>query len=146
LWKTIPADADISGENGWNPKHFWAFVVYNFDEKQIQILEVTQSSILSRLQSLINNEDWGDPREYSIMVTRSGEGLGTKYEVDASPHKPTPPEILAQYKDMKINLEALFEGTSPFEAQERSAELDVKDFRPKVVRETADVDPEDVPF
>src|SRR5450631_2343024 len=22
-WSIIPVDADISGKNGWNPKHFW---------------------------------------------------------------------------------------------------------------------------
>ena len=149
LWKTIPVDADITGENGWNPKHFWAFVVYNLDEKAIQILEVTQSSILSRLQTLVQNEDWGDPREYNITVTRSGEGLGTKYEVDASPHKPTPPEILADYKEKKIDLEALFEGKSPFEASERNDEIDAKEFRPKVVKgamEAKEDFPDDVPF
>jgi hypothetical protein len=64
-WKFIPNDADISGENGWNPKHFWAFVVYNFNEKQIQILEITQTGILSKLEGYVKNEDWGDPREYS---------------------------------------------------------------------------------
>ncbi len=74
LWRVIPADADISGENGWTPKHFWAFVAWNFAEKQIQILQITQSSVLNRLQSLVHNEDWGDPREHSITVTRAGEG------------------------------------------------------------------------
>ena len=144
LWRTIPTDADISGENGWNPKHFWAFVVWNFEEKQIQILEITQSSILNRMQSLVHNDDWGDPREYSITATRTGEGLATKYEVDASPHKPTPKDILTQYSEKKINLNALFDGKSPFDADERSEELDAKDLRPKVLEGAVNSD--DLPF
>ena len=109
--------------------------------------EITQSSILSRLQSLVHNEDWGDPREYSLTVTRSGEGLSTKYEVDASPHKPTPPEILEQYRGMKINLNALFDGKSPFDTDERGEELDAAEFRPKVVRgDEGEVDESSVPF
>jgi hypothetical protein len=126
---TIPVDADISGEAGWNPKHFWAMVVYNFDEKAIQILEITQKSILESLQNYIHNPDWGDPRDYSITVTREGEKLGTKYEVVASPHKPTPKEVLEEYKKMNINLEALFDGKNPFDASERSEELDSAEFK-----------------
>jgi hypothetical protein len=49
LWKVIPTDADISGPNGWSPKHFWAFVVYNFEDKAIQILELTQATIQRQL-------------------------------------------------------------------------------------------------
>lgn len=120
-WNVIPVDADIS--KGWEPKHFWAFIVWNFDAKRIQILEITQKSILERLQSLINNEDWGDPRNYSITVTRTGEGLTTKYEVDASPHKPTPPEILQQYEESDIKLESLMEGANPFPNEVKTEEI-----------------------
>jgi hypothetical protein len=94
----------------------------------VQILEITQKGILESLQNLIHNEDWGDPREYSITVTREGEKLGTKYEVVASPHKPTPKEVLEEYKEMKLNLEALFESKNPFDASERSEELDSGEF------------------
>lgn len=145
-WTTIPVDADISGERGWNPKHFWAMVVYNLDEKQIQILQLTQATILSALAELINSDEWGDPRGYSITINRKGEKLETEYSVMPSPAKATPAEVLAQYKEKNINLEALFEGKNPFEAEERSAELDVKEFRPKVVREEGEVDESEVPF
>jgi hypothetical protein len=40
----------------------------------------------------------------------AGEGLATTYEVDASPHQPTPQDILKRYKEKKINLDALFDG------------------------------------
>jgi hypothetical protein len=68
-----------------------------------------------------------DPREYCVTVTRSGEGLATKYEVDASPHKPTPADILEQYREKNINLNALFDGKSPLDTDERSDELGAKD-------------------
>lgn len=115
-WTVIPTDADIKGERGWDPKHFWAFVVWNFDDKAIQILQLTQTTILSALQELIANEDWGDPRGYSITINRKGEALETEYSVVPSPAKPTPDEILEFYKEKPINLEALFTGGNPFDA------------------------------
>jgi hypothetical protein len=92
LWNVIPVNADIS--KGWNPKHFWAFVVWNFDDKAIQILELTQATIQRALTELIHNEDWGDPRGYSITINRKGESLDTEYSVVPSPAKPTPQEIM----------------------------------------------------
>ncbi len=65
---------------------------------------------------------------------RRSAGDPTATEVDASPHKPTPPEILEQYRGMKINLNALFDGKSPFDTDERGEELDAAEFRPKVVK------------
>ena len=44
----------------------------NFDEKAIQILELTQTTILSALHNLINSEEWGDPRGYVGSVAYSG--------------------------------------------------------------------------
>jgi hypothetical protein len=111
----IPADADISGKNGWNPKHFWAFVVWNFDSKQVEILEITQTTIQTAMEELIHSDDWGDPLGYSITVNRKGEGLETEYSVVPSPAQVTPAPILEAYKEKPINLEALFSGGNPFE-------------------------------
>jgi hypothetical protein len=144
LWKVIPADADISGEAGWNPKHFWAMVVYSFDDKAIQILEITQVTVQRALTDLIQNPEWGDPRNYSITITRKGEKFETEYTVVPSPAKPTPSEILADYKAKKINLEALFDGKNPFEASERSEDIDAKQFRPSVVGKSEDAELEEV--
>jgi hypothetical protein len=114
-WTTIPTDADISGKNGWNPKHFWAVVVWNFETKQVEILQITQTTIQTAMEGLIHSEYWGDPLGYSITVTRKGEGLETEYSVVPSPAKETPAEIIKAYKDKPINLEALFTGGNPFE-------------------------------
>lgn len=67
-WTTIPADADISGKNGWNPKHFWAFLVWNFDTKMVEVLEITQTTIQTAMEELIHSEEWGSPLGYSITI------------------------------------------------------------------------------
>lgn len=112
-WTTIPVNADL--KNGWNPKYFWAFTVWHFDLKKLMILEITQSTILKPLQDLVANEDWGDPRQYSITINKKGEKLDTEYNLVPSPAKPTPPEILEMYKNAYIRLESLFDGTDPFD-------------------------------
>lgn len=100
------------------PKHFWAFVVWNYKAKKIQILEITQKGIHKRLRSLVKDEDWGSPLNYDIVVKRSGEGLETEYEVIPKPAKETDPMILEEFSRAQINLEALYDGSDPFKKKE----------------------------
>lgn len=95
-------------------KHFWAFIVYNHTVNQIQIMQITQATIRSSLEALSKDQDWGSPYFYDIKITRTGEGVDSKYTVNPSPHKPVSEEILKEFKDKPINLEALFDGADPF--------------------------------
>jgi hypothetical protein len=149
LWNVIPVDADIS--KGWQPKHFWAMIVWNYDTQSIQIWQPTQKTILTEIQGYAENEDWGDPRKYDITIKRSGEGLKTEYTVQPSPHSVISPTIKAAYTEKKINLEALFDGANPFDATERSASLDTETFKPEVAAHEGEfpeeeINPDDVPF
>lgn len=114
--KTIPADI----KPGSQPKYFWAFVVWNFGSKAVEILQLTQATIISPIQELVNSEEWGAPTGYSLTVTRKGEGLETEYTVVPSPAKETPKEILQAYKEKNINLGALLTGSNPFEPAKSS--------------------------
>lgn len=110
------------------PKHFWAFVVYNYAVKKIQILEITQSTVMGALMNLINDmEDWGSPKEYDITVTKSGKDLDTKYTVTPSPKKALDPSIEGEYKALTIDLEALYRGEDPFTGEVMNQSVDVDD-------------------
>lgn len=98
-------------------KHFWAFVVWNYATKEVEILELQQVKVRDAILNLVNDEDWGDPKKYDIKVNRSGSGLDTKYAVSPKPHKELDPEILQAYAEKPINLEALFKGENPFEVK-----------------------------
>ncbi len=98
-------------------KHFWAMVVWNYDEKRIQILEITQKTIQRTLRGLAKDEDWGSPKDYDIKIERSGKELLTKYEVTPSPKKPLTKEISEAFEKMPVNLEALFSGNDPFKSE-----------------------------
>jgi hypothetical protein len=72
-FKGVPDDAWLD-EGKFKPKHFWAFVVWNYKEAKLQILEITQATIQRAIQDLVTNEDWGDPHQYDLTVTGKGEG------------------------------------------------------------------------
>lgn len=110
-FEELPSDIKKDGK----VKAFWAFPVYNYQTKQIQILELTQKSIMHSIKSLVDNSKWGDPKKYDIAVTKTGEGLDTEYDTQGEPPiADTDPKIVTQYNAMSINLEALYTGDDPF--------------------------------
>jgi len=107
-----------ASEIGTDPKHFWAFIVWNFEEEKVQILELTQKGIMRDIKALVDNPKWGDPKAYNIVVTRTGEGMETEYTTQPEPKEDLDAGILQFYKDLKINLEALFKNEDPFQSED----------------------------
>ena len=97
-------------------KHFWAFVVWNYKAEKVQILEITQSTIQGAIKSLVDNKNWGDPKEFDITVSRTGDGFDTEYSTMPNPKATLPPEATQAYISVKIDLEQLFSGGDPFGA------------------------------
>lgn len=98
------------------PKHFWAFVVWNWEIERLQILEITQKGILNSIRALERSKGWGSPLGYDIEVTRAGEGIETTYTVMPVPPKPLDKDTqkLVDEGLPNIDLEALFTGGDPF--------------------------------
>lgn len=109
--EVIEDPADI--KQGGKVKPFWAFAVWNYQTKSVQILELTQKSIMSALKIKIDNRK-GDAKGNDFIITRQGEGLDTEYDVDVAEAEPINPEIEAAYKAKPIKLEALYDGSDPF--------------------------------
>lgn len=110
-FQEMPEDIKVGGRV--NP--FWAFVIWNYDEKRLQILEVTQKSIMLPLKALVDNKKWGNPKNYDITITRKGTGMqDTEYSVMPNPHSDIPSEAVSAFMAKKINLEALFTNADPF--------------------------------
>jgi hypothetical protein len=107
----MPVDIKNEGQI----KHFWAFIVWNYKEKRIQILELTQKSIMQTMQVYIKNPKWGNPREYDFIVSRTGSGLDTEYAVSVNPKSPLEESISVAMGKQNISLEALYEGLDPFQ-------------------------------
>lgn len=100
------------------PSLFWAFVVYNRNAEKVQILEIKQSGIRKALLALAKSKSWGDITKFDITITKVGQGKETEYSVMPCPKEPLDDGIKQLYKDMNINLEALFAnnglGADPF--------------------------------
>jgi hypothetical protein len=118
--ETIPSDIKKDGK----VKHFWAFAVWNYQVSKnekgehvgaVQVLEITQNTIMKPMMALINNSKWGNPKKYDIAITKTGEGLDTEYTTQAEPPIGEPEqEIKDAYGKININLEALYDGEDPF--------------------------------
>ena len=124
-------------------KQFWAMPVWNYKEEKVQVLEITQKTILRTITNLFRDEDWGSPLEYDLKVTRTGEKLETEYQIVPLPKKELPAEAKKVFKEAKINVKALFDGGDPFKFEPDIAEsglLTEKDL------DEIDKNAEDVPF
>jgi len=107
-WEEVPDDAKLD-KNGNFQKHFWAFIVYDYESKKVKIMELTQKTVMSVIKSYVSNPKWGNPTGYDIAVTGTGDGMEREYAVIAEPHSETP--IL---NVPKVNLEALYVSGDPF--------------------------------
>ena len=107
--------ADI--EEGERVSHFWAMPVFNYEEKRVQVLEITQKGIQKDITALARNAKWGSPLEYDITVRRTGEKLKTEYSTLSDPKEKLSKDILDAFqtvKDAGFNIEALFDGGDPY--------------------------------
>ena len=96
-------------------RHFWAMTVWNFDAERVQILEITQKSIMTAMKALIDSPKWGSPLLYNISITRKGTTMNdTEYAVMPDPASELTEEIKTAYAKRPVNLEALFNGEDPF--------------------------------
>lgn len=95
-------------------KHFWAMIVWNYIEEEIQILHITQASIRKSLEALCSDQDWGAPYFYDLKIVKSGDGMETEYTVNPIPHKPLASHVEQKFNEKRCNLEALFNGDDPF--------------------------------
>jgi len=104
------------------PKHFWSFVVWDYADDSIKILELTQRTIQDAIIDLYKDDNWGDPKGFDITIKRTGEKMETKYSVIPTPPKDLSEEVETAYTEANINLEALFEGGDPFTQEEMNVE------------------------
>lgn len=97
-------------------KHFWAFFVWNPKAKKIQVLQITQKSIMKSIKSLTSDEDWGDPLTYDMSIDAIGEGLEREYNVNPKPKAELPVEAIAEWDAIKdkVDLEKMYIGEDPF--------------------------------
>ena len=128
----VPMDAIDA--DGRGVKHFWAMVVWNYQVKKVQILEITQKGIQKAIRALEKSKGWGDPKNYDLSITKTGEKLETEYSVMPVPPTELDKDIVKKFKETKVDLEALYKGDDPFKGTTEGH------------KGSEDVDPKDIPF
>jgi len=146
--KTKPADIRLNDDGSYTVKHFWAFIVLDRKDARVKILEITQASIMRNIEDLVVNEEWGDPKEYDITISRTGSGMETRYTVQPSPNKKLTKEEKSLVARMEINLNALFKGENPFKVDNsKSSQSSQKmPLSGQIESPSDDVKLEDIPF
>ena len=120
-------------EEGEEIHHFWAYVIWNYGAKKIQIMEITQKGIMQGIKGYTRKEKWGSPvgtNGYDIVVTKTGAGMETRYAVTVEPKEKLTPEIMKAYDTTTVNLEALFSNDDPFKVGGEGKELNIDNFDP----------------
>lgn len=106
--------AKPAGENA-SVKHAWALVIWNYETEAIEVFELDKQSIIASLTKYANDADWGHPKEYDIVINKSGAGMDTEYSFIAKPAKPANDQIVEAYIANPIDLsQLLIEGGNPF--------------------------------
>lgn len=111
--KDSEVDLDTKFSKSGKPKinHFWAFIVWDYADKKLKILEITQKTVMKTLEGLVSDPDWGAPTAYDLSVNKSLVSGRTVYSVKAYPPKEMPKEIKDEYKKTELNIETLFEAS-----------------------------------
>lgn len=98
------------------PKHFWALPVYSYKHKKVMCWVVKQKSIMFHIKELADNEDWGEPTQYDITVTKTVEGGQTRYpNTTPSPKAELSDDIVEEIANTPVDLTKLFDGENPFD-------------------------------
>lgn len=130
-WEALPEEGDLPPNirlTDGKPqiKRFIAGIVYEYklnkageiveDEGQFKIITITQKSIITELCKYIADPDYGDPNEYDLKLSRSGEGLKTEYVLTPAPPKAVSKSIAAAWEEeqSKIDLDAYMACEDPF--------------------------------
>lgn len=143
----VPTELWKASDSREKPKHFWAFVVYNRSAEKVQILEITQKSVMKSIKSIM--EDWGSPKEYDLIINRQktgSEAFDVEYTALPIPaSKATLDEgIVKYYEDLNINLDALYSGDDPFDSTK--AEEKMQNAQKELSGKTIKEDMSDIPF
>ena len=118
VWWFMKLPAIPKDSKDWlRPKEFRAFVVWNHWLKKIQIMELTQKTIMKSIVELTKSVDWSDPKQYDMSIVKSWKGKETKYSITPLPKSrfESDEEWNKALEEAEwVRLEALYDWDDPF--------------------------------
>jgi hypothetical protein len=101
-------------------KFFVAMPVYVFDAGKVQVLQLTQKSIIKELDTVSQMEDYENLLAWDFILSKKGSGLTTEYTLRPAPRKRGSQEhIDAAWVEAKaegFDISRLLTGGNPFKA------------------------------
>jgi hypothetical protein len=98
-----------------------AIAVFNFDAGAVQVLSISQKSILRELDAISQEEDYADLTAIDFTLSKKGSGLTTEYRLRPAPRKKgADATISAAWEEVKaagFDLSRLLTGQNPFKPE-----------------------------
>lgn len=95
-------------------KHAWGLIIWNYKTEKIEVFELDKQDIIAGLTTHAKDADWGHPKKYDVVISKSGEGMKTEYKFVAKPHSEPKQEIIDAFIENPIDLNKLLTGDNPF--------------------------------
>jgi hypothetical protein len=95
-----------------------AVPVYNYESGKVQVLQITQKSVLKELDQVSQMEDYENLLEWDFTVSKKGSGLLTEYTLRPVPRKKGSQEHVdsawIEAKAEGFDISRLLTGANPF--------------------------------
>lgn len=103
-------------------KHAWGLIVWNYKTEKIEVMELDKQDLIGGLTAHAKDEDWGHPKHYDVIFSKSGSGMDTEYKLIVKPKKEVGQEIVDAFIENPIDLSKLLTGDNPFLSNGGAAE------------------------
>jgi hypothetical protein len=113
----VPDEVRNASDKRQQARHFWAFTVYNYKTKTIQVLELKQQTVMRAIEAFIKNPKWGNPQHYDLIIEKVKTGsrdFDVEYNVIPEPPSKLDEGIVELAKSVPVHLETMFSGEDPF--------------------------------
>jgi hypothetical protein len=99
-----------------------ALPVYNFETARVEVLQLSQKSLIREIDAVSQMEDYSDITAIDFQLGKEGSGLNTEYKLTPVPRKKgADKEIAAAWEDTRsagFDISRLLEGGDPFKPAE----------------------------
>lgn len=99
-------------------KFAMAAPVYNFETSTVQVMSLTQKSLIREIDKLSQMEDYEDILAWDFVMEKEGTGLNTQYSIRAVPRKKVAQQALdeawGKACDEGFDITRLMTGGNPF--------------------------------
>jgi hypothetical protein len=99
-----------------------ALPVYNYETARVEVLQLSQKSLIRELDAVSQMEDYSDILAIDFLLGKEGSGLNTEYKLTPVPRKKgADKDITAAWSDVRaagFDIDRLLIGADPFKPAE----------------------------